>query len=254
MLTEPTDHKLREMKLGAMADAWLEQRNDPKLSELTFDERFGLLVDIEHLARKNRRLTNLLRKAKLRLSTACVEDIEGSQARGLDTATIRQLATCGWVAEHHNILITGATGVGKTFVACAFAQQACRRGHPTLYRRVPRLFDEITLARADGTWPRLLRQYARTDVLVLDDWGLVSLNAQKRQDLLELLEDREGSRSTIIASQLDPEHWHDHIGEPTIADAILDRVVHNAYKIKLLGPSRRKRKENDQPKPTAASK
>lgn len=254
MLTEPTVHKLREMKLGAMADAWLEQHTDPKLGELTFDERFGLLVEAEHMARTNRKLSNLLRKAQLRWSAACVEDIECSPARGIDKATVRQLGTCGWVAEHHNIIITGATGVGKSYVACAFAQQACRRGFGTLYRRVPRLFDEIALARAEGTWPRLLRQYARTDVLVLDDWGLVSLNAQKRQDLLEILEDREGARSTIVTSQLDPPHWHEHIGDPTIADAILDRVVHRAYKMKLLGPSKRRtEEETPNSKPAEAS-
>lgn len=242
MLVEPTVQALREMRMGAMAEAWVEQQADPKTAELTFDERFSMLVDAEHLARKNRRLTGLLRKARLRISTACVEDIECSTTRGLDKATVRQLATCVWVNERNNLVITGATGVGKTYIACAFAQQACRRGYKTLYRRVPRLFDEIALARADGSWPRLLRQYASTDVLVLDDWGLAALSAQKRQDLLEILDDREGNRSTIVTSQLPSENWHEHIGDPTIADAILDRVVHNAYKLKLDGPSRRKKK------------
>jgi DNA replication protein DnaC len=157
MLTEPTVQMLLEMRFGAMADAYLEQQRDPKIDELNFDERFGLLVDAEHLARKNRRLTNLLRKAQLRISTACIEDVECSSERGLARQTVRQLASCKWVEERNNIVITGLTGVGKTYLACAFAQQACRRGHRTLYRRVPRLLDEITLARADGTWPSLLR-------------------------------------------------------------------------------------------------
>ena len=242
MLIEPTIEKLREMRIGSMAEALVEQQQDPNINELSFEERFGLLVDAEHLARRNRKLTNLLRRARLRISTACVEDIECTAGRGLSRATIRQLATCQWVEEKENLLITGLTGVGKTYVSCAFAQQACRLGHRTLYRRVPRLFDEITLAQADGTWPKLLALISRTAVLVLDDFGLTPLNGTKRHDLLEIFEEREGRGSTIIASQLPQNKWHEYLGDPTVADAILDRVVHNGYKLTLKGPSRRKKK------------
>ena len=160
--------------------------------------------------------------------------------RELDRAQIRQLATCRWVYEHHNILITGATGTGKTFVACALAHKACRSGHRALYRRASRLFDELTLARADGTYARVLQRLARIDVLVVDDWALAAVQEQERQDLLEILEDRHGARSTIVTSQLPVPKWHAHIGAPTLADAICDRLLHNAHRLVLKGPSRRK--------------
>ena len=242
MLNQPTVDKLRQMRMGAMADALLEQQQDTQLGQLDFEERFGLLVEAEYLARKNRKVTNLLRAAQLRISAACIEDIDCTPERGLAKSAIRQLANCRWIDEHANVILTGPTGVGKTYVACALAQQACRRGYKALYRRVPRLFDEVTLARADGSYPKLLKRVARTHVLVLDDWGLAPLNATKRHDLLEILEDREGLCSTVVTSQLPHDKWHDHIGDPTVADAIMDRVLHNAYKLKLAGPSRRKDK------------
>jgi DNA replication protein DnaC len=243
MLSEPTLEKLREMRLTAMAKALEEQRRDPKIHELDFDERFGLLVDAEHLARKNRKLTNLLRRAQLRISDACVEDLECSSERGLIRSVAHQLGSCRFVVERANLLITGKTGVGKTYVACALAQQACRRGHRTLYRRLTRLLDEIALSRADGSWPKLLRLLSRTEVLVLDDFGLTPLSSTKRHDLLEIFEEGEGRSSTIVTSQLPQKAWHEYLGEPTVADAILDRVVHNAYKVKLKGPSKRKEKK-----------
>jgi len=246
MLNEPTLEQLRGLKLNAMVTAWQEQAQQVSMQSLGFDERFALLVDAEWRQRENQRLVRVLKEAKLKLSQACIEDLDYSARRELDKAVIRQLATCTWVQEHHNVLITGATGVGKTFVACALAQQACRRGYKALYRRASRLFDEFHLARADGTYARLLARLARTDVLIIDDWGLTAVQTPERQDLLEILEDRHGARSTIVTSQLPPPSWHAHIGDPTLADAICDRLLHNAHRIVLKGPSRRKQsKEHD---------
>jgi DNA replication protein DnaC len=232
--------RLRALRLGAMADAYLTQQQDALTTALAFDERFSMLVDAEHLFRHNRALTRRLKEAKLRIPAACLEDVEATPRRGLERALVRQLATGRWVAEHHHVLITGATGVGKTYLACALGQQACRQGARVLYRRVPRLFDELALAHADGSYPHVLARFARIDVLLLDDWGLGPLTDLQRQDLLEVLEDRDGTRSTVITSQLPREQWHDYLGEPTVADAILDRLVHRAVAITLTGPSRRK--------------
>lgn len=240
MLNEPTVEKLRGMRLGTLADRWLEQQGDADVQALAFDERLALLVDAEWLNRENKKLARNLKQAKLRLGQAAIEDIDYSGRRQLEKAVIRQLATCQWVDAHQNVIVTGATGVGKTFVACALAQQACRKGYAALYRRVPRLFDELALAHADGTYPRFLAKLAKVDVLILDDWGLVPLGDSERRDLLEIIEDRYGNRSTILTSQLPIERWHDHVGEATIADAICDRLLHNAHKIDLKGESRRK--------------
>jgi len=212
------------------------------MTGLDFDERFGLLVDAEWIDRQNKRLARNLREAKLRLSDACIEGIDYPPSRKLDKAVIRGLASCAWVHEHHNVVITGPTGVGKTYIACALAQQACRKGYRVLYRRVPRIFDEILLARADGTYPRWLAKVARFDVVVLDDWGLVPLAESERRDLLEIMEDRYGNRSTILTSQMPVDQWHDQVGDPTIADAFCDRLLHNAHRIELHGPSRRQEK------------
>lgn len=241
-MNEPTMQKLHAMRLGIMADAWQAQSRDAKIATLGFDERFAMLVEAEHLARDNRRLSRLLKDAQLRLPNASVEDVEVSPTRGLDKPMLRQLAGCSWVAEHLSVLLTGATGVGKSYVACALGQSACRRGHRVLYRRVPRLLDELTLARVDGTYARLLAKLARTDVLLLDDWGLGTLKEAQRHDLLEVLEDRYGRTSTVVTSQLPIAKWHEWIGDPTLADAILDRLVNNAYKVDLKGNSRRKEK------------
>lgn len=235
-----TLERLHTLRLGAMADAYRAQQQDAPTAALGFDERFSMLVDAEHLFRGNRALARRLKEAKLRVPQACLEDLDPSPRRGLDRALVRQLATGRWIAEHQHVLITGATGVGKTYLACALGQQACRQGFRALYRRVPRLFDELALAHADGSYTTLLARLARIDVLVLDDWGLASLKDSQRQDLLEVLEDRDGNRSTVITSQLPREQWHDYLGEPTVADAILDRVVHRAFPIALTGPSRRK--------------
>jgi DNA replication protein DnaC len=240
LLTAPTMEKLHALKLGAMAAAWTEQQQQADTTALAFDERLGLLVEAEWLARENKRLARALQEAKLKLPHACLEAIDYPPRRELDKALIRQLATCRWVAEHQNALVIGATGTGKTFIACALAQQACRKGYRAYYRRASRLFHDFTLARADGSYVRLLGKLARLDVLVLDDWGLAPVQDQERRDLLEILEDRYGTRSTIITSQLPPAQWHDYLGEATLADAICDRLLHNAHRLVLKGPSRRK--------------
>jgi DNA replication protein DnaC len=240
MLNEPTTEKLQALRLHGMLAAWQEQGRQAEMAQLGFDERFALLVEAEWLRRENERLVRNLREAKLRLSQACLEDIDYSARRELDRAQIRQLATCRWVSEHQSVLITGATGTGKTYVACALAHQACRHGYRAVYRRTSRLFDELTLARADGTYARLLSRLARIDVLVLDDFGLAPLEDQQRQDLLEVLEDRHDLHSTVVASQLPIQKWHAHIEEPTLADAICERLLHNAHRLMLKGPTRRK--------------
>lgn len=243
MLTEPTLEKLKNLHLYAMADAWVAQRTDTSIGEVEFDGRFALLVEAEHLARDNKRIARLLREAKLRIPNACIEDIDFGPKRELDRGLIRQLGTGRWIADHANVLITGMTGVGKSYLACALGHQACRAGFRVIYRRMPRLFEELALAHADGTYTRLLARLAKADVLVLDDWGLAPLKEQERRDLLEIFDDRHGLRSAILTSQLPVGKWHDHLGDPTIADAVLDRVVHNAHRIALKGPSRRKEKD-----------
>lgn len=242
MLNEPTNDKLHELRLSAMAEAWQAQQRDPGTHQLSFDERFALLVDAEHRARDNRRLTRLLKDAELRIPSACLEDVETSAARGLDKAMLRQLAACSWVEQHLNVLITGPTGVGKSYLASALGQAGCRKGLRVLYRRLPRLLEQLALARADGSYARLLGKLAKADVLVIDDLGLGTPKEVERHDLLEVMEDRYGKLSTVITSQLPIAKWHEWIGDPTVADAILDRLVHNAYKLELRGNSRRKDK------------
>jgi DNA replication protein DnaC len=240
VLNEPTMEKLAALRLRAFAAAWSEQQKNSEVTKLAFDERLGLLVDAEWLHRENTRMERFTRDAKLRISSACVEGIDFSAKRELDKSVIRQLGTGRWVQEHHSIVITGMTGTGKTYVACALAHAACRKGYRALYRRAPRLFDEFMLAHADGSYPRLLARLAKIDVLVIDDWGLSAPTDQERRDLLEILEDRCGLRSTIMTSQLPPTKWHDHLGDPTIADAVCERILHNAHRLALKGPSRRK--------------
>ena len=240
MLNEPTMQKLHSLKLSALAAEWERQQKNPELAKLSFDERLGMLVDAEWLHRENARTARCLREAKLRLSSASLEDIDYAPKRELDKSLVRQLGSCRWVAEHQNVVITGATGTGKTYLACALAQTACRKGYKALYRRAPRLFDELTLAHADGSYARVLARLAKVDVLVIDDWGLAPLKEQERRDMLEILEDRYGNRSTLMTSQLPTTKWHDHLGDPTVADAICDRVLHNSHRVMLKGPSRRK--------------
>ena len=243
MLREPTIEKLHTLRLRILARTWLEQDNSADTLALSFDERLALLVDAEMLARENARLARNLREAKLRITEACIEGIDFPRERQLDKSVVRQFAGCRWVDEHQTVIITGPTGTGKSYFACALAHQACRKGFRVFYRRVPRLFDELRLARADGTYPRLLARIAKVDVLVLDDFAIAPLTEEARRDLLEILEDRYGLGATIITSQLKHERWHDFLADPTVADAICDRVLHGAHKIPLAGPSRRKPKE-----------
>jgi DNA replication protein DnaC len=241
MLNHPTLDKLHELRFTGMARALTEQMALPDIDDLSFEERLGLLVDREVTEREDRRLKTRLRQAKLK-QNACIEDIDFKQSRGLDKSLVLDLAQCQWIKKHLNLLITGPTGVGKTWVACALAQKACREGYTSLYLRLPRLLQELPIAKGDGTYTRLLIRLAKVDVLILDDWGLSKLIAEQRRDLLEILEDRHDNRSTIVTSQLPLDQWHHIIGDPTLADAILDRIVHNAYKINLKGESMRKNK------------
>ena len=239
MLKHVTLDQLAELKLHGMARAFEEQLQMPEIRELSFEERLGLLVEREATERASRRLTARLRRAKLR-EQAAIEDIDWRARRGLDKRQVLTLASCQWIADHLNVLITGKAGVGKTFLACALAHKACREGYTALYLRVPRLFRDLAIARGDGSYEKLLKSYARTDVLVLDDWGLAQIGAQERRDLLEILEDRYDLRSTVVTSQLPVKSWYDSIGDSTLADGILDRLVHGAYEIAMEGESMRK--------------
>lgn len=239
MLTHPTLHALQTLKLFGMAEALEQQLQQPDLHTLSFEERLALLVDREVLARENRRLARLLQTAKLKVA-ACIEDIDYRHPRGLKRAQLTPLLTGEWLRAHHNLCLTGATGTGKTWLACAFGQLACRLGFSVRYLRLPRLFEMLRLAHGDGSYLRLLHLWANTDLLILDDWGFDTFTPPDRKDLLELMDDRHGLRSTLITSQLPLEHWHAYLGEPTVADAILDRLLHNAHKLHLKGDSMRK--------------
>ena len=241
MLSHPTLDRLHALQLRGMARAFEEQMQMPECAELSFAERLGLLVDREAADRESRRLARRLKDAKLR-QEAAIEDLDFRIPRGLDKRLVLSLAGCGWIDQHLNVLITGPTGVGKTWLACALAHKACRDGYSARYLRLPRLMQDLPIAKADGRYAKLLRDYAKADLVVLDDWGLMPMNADTRRDLLEILDDRHNRHSTLVTSQLPIEQWHDYIGEPTIADAILDRLVHNAHVLTLRGPSMRKKK------------
>jgi len=238
MLSNPTIEKLKSLKLTGMVKALEEQMSMPGISELDFFERFALMVDRETVERENRRLKTRLKSAKLRQS-ASIEDIDYRRPRGIDRGLMASLATCGWIGSK-NVIITGATGVGKTYVACALAQKAMREGFTAIYKRTPRLLRELALARGDGSYSKILSLLARTDLLVLDDWGITAFTGDQDRDLLEIVEDRHGLKSTVITSQVPVDSWHSLMANPTVADAILDRLVHNAYRINLTGESMRK--------------
>jgi DNA replication protein DnaC len=242
MLLHPTLEKLSALRLPGMTAA-LNEQLQMDLADLSFEERLGLLLDREVAVRETRKMKTRLHNARLR-QVSCLEDIDFRHPRGLDKSLIVRLADCQWLKERHNLIITGPTGVGKTYLAYAFAQKACREGFSTLYLRMTKLFEDLSLAKGDGRYLKLLKSYAKTDLLVLDDYGLIPLHQEQRHDLLEILEDRHGLKSTLVTSQLPLEHWHEQIGDPTLADDILDRLVHSAHKLPLEGDSLRKKRAN----------
>ena len=240
MLTNQTNEILRAMRLAGMAQAYEQQQGKPNVQSLPFDARFGLLVDAERAQREDRRLRRLLKNAKLKATTACGEDIDYSAQRGLDKAQVLDLLSCQWVERAQHLLVTGSTGVGKTWLACALATEAARKGYSVIYKRLPRLLEELEVAHADGSLPALRTQLQRARLLILDDWGVAPISARGRQDLLEVVDDRVPGLSVLITSQMPIEAWHDYLGEPTIADAILDRIIHSSHKIALKGDSMRR--------------
>lgn len=242
MLVEQTLEKLSAMKFSGMLAAlqdWMQRGS--KAHDVDPADLVGLLVDAEWTARENRRLTERLRQAKFP-QQATVEAIDYQHARGLQKQKMLEIVSCRWIAERQNLIVTGPTGIGKTWLPCALGEKACRQGYRVLYTRAPRLFEELYRARADGTYPRLLQKLAKIQVLIIDDLGCAPLEASDRRDLREILEDRYSVTSTIITSQLDPTHWHSFIGDETVADAVCDRLVHNAHRLKLHGESMRKKR------------
>ena len=241
MLAQQTIEKLHAMGLAAMAQAFTEQLQRPDIASLSFEERFGLIVDHQMNAIDNRRMHNRLKTAKLRLS-ASIEDLDFRSGRNLERAAVMSLAQNHWAKSHRNILVTGPTGIGKSYLACALAQKACRDGHTAFYQRIPRLLHDIAVARHDGRYHKLMAQLAKCEVLVLDDLLIVPLSRDDQRELLEIVEERYDRKATIVTSQLPIKAWHDAMQDPTLADAILDRLVHNAYKLELKGESMRRKK------------
>ncbi|HID24501.1 MAG TPA: AAA family ATPase [Planctomycetaceae bacterium] len=242
MLQEQTLTKLYAMKLNGMAEGYEEQLQQARMGKVSFEDRFGLLVDRQWIWKEDRALRRRLNYAGLK-QQACVEDIDYRSRRGLNRAAINQLSTSEWIKHHQAVIITGPTGVSKSFLACALAHKACRDGYRALYYYVPKLFRQIGMAHADGSLMKLLKKIAKAEVLVIDDWGISRLQDQQCRDFLDILDDRHGSGATLITSQFDPKDWHQTIADPTVADAILDRLVHNAHRISLTGESMRRKKK-----------
>lgn len=240
MLNQQTIEKLHILGLIGMLEAFHEQLQQPDLDPLSFEERFGLIVERQWAWKENRRLERYLKNARLKLN-ACVEDIDYKAPRGIDRSVLMRLIGCEWIRKHQNVIVTGPTGVGKTFIACALANKACREGYRSFYIRSPKFSYQLALGRGDGSYGKTITKLAKAHLLVLDDLGLAPMTDTERRDLLEVIEERHGHASTIVTSQLPVDHWHEQIGDPTIADAILDRLVHNAHKINLKGGSLRKK-------------
>lgn len=247
MLNHHTLTTLRALKLSGMAAAFEEQQSQTAMQSLSFEERFAMLLERESTHRNNKRLERLLKLAKLKHGSACIEDIDYRAGRGLDKSRIASLRSCDWIRAGHNLLLTGATGGGKTWLACAFGNQACRQGLSVIYLRLPRLLEELKVAHGDGSYGKRMSQFARADLLILDDLGLTPIGQAERSDLLEILDDRINARSTIITSQLPVEHWHAYLNDLTLADAILDRIIHGSHHIDLKGESMRKIKPKNSP-------
>jgi DNA replication protein DnaC len=235
MVNEATMTKLYEMKLSAMAASYRQQMEDPAIHKLSFDERFGFLVDAEWATRKNNRLKRLIRVADFPISGACVEDIEYRADRKLDREQIMQFATCAYIPEKHNLIVLGATGAGKTYLSCALGMSACRHFFSVKYIRLPDLLDELVVARGEGIFQKVMRGYKKIDLLILDEWLLTPLTDSENRDLLEIVETRHGRCSTIFSSQFDPAGWQVKIGEGPLAEAILDRIVHDSYTLFIDG-------------------
>ena len=241
MLDNNTVRKLHEMKLSAMAAAFQKQLQDSSFADMLFEERFGMLADAEWTARKNNRLKRLIRSADYAFPNACLEDVEYHADRRLDKALIARLGTCGYIDEFHNIIILGATGSGKTYLACALAQKACREGKRCLYFHFPELLQELSISRAEGSQRLLVRKLATRDLLVIDDWLREPVSAEIARGLADLMDDRFRNKSTLFVTQFPVAEWHGRFQDPTLADAVLDRIVHDSYRIELSGDSMRKR-------------
>jgi DNA replication protein DnaC len=244
MLLHPTLEKLESLRLHGMVKALKDQLSQTDISTFTFEERLSLLVDYEMTMRDDKRMQARIKKAKFK-EQSCMENIDYRTQRGLDKSFVLQLANCQWIKEHRNILLVGPAGTGKTYLACALSHKACQEGYRSQYARMTRLLPALSIAKADGSYEKYMRDLSKVDVLILDDWGLLKFNDESRRDLLEILDDRHGKCSTIVTSQLPVSLWHENINDNTLADAILDRLIHNAYRIELRGESIRKLKSTE---------
>ncbi len=241
MLSHQVTSKLQTLRLSGMLHALAEQSSMPNINQLSFEERFSLIVDREDVERRNKSFNNRLRKGKLK-ENACIEDIDFNPKRSISKTTILKFVSCEWVQGHQNILVTGSTGAGKTYMACALAQAACRHGYTILYVRIPRFLRTLEVARADGSYDKLLQSLQKTDLILFDDFGQTKLQTEEARDLLEIMDDRHATRSCIITSQLDSSKWYELVPDPTIADSLFDRIIHRSHKIDIKGPSMRKEK------------